>query len=43
VIIFFKEPEIKEEGFGRWYADYASKATSRGGIYRHLPKVQAVI
>jgi hypothetical protein len=28
--LFFsvKEQKIKEEGFGRWYADYASKATS---------------
>jgi hypothetical protein len=42
-VIFLKEQEIKEEGLGRWYADYASKATSRVGIYRHLPKVQAFI
>jgi hypothetical protein len=36
-----KEPKVKEKGFGRWYADYASKATPGAGVYRHLPEVQA--
>jgi hypothetical protein len=42
-IFSLKEPKVKEKGFGRWYADYASKATPGTGVYRHLPKVQAFI
>jgi hypothetical protein len=38
-----KESKVKEKGFGRWYADYASKAAPGAGIYRHLPEVQAFI
>jgi hypothetical protein len=43
IIFSLKEPKVKEKGFGRWYADYASKATPRAGVYRHLPEVQAFI